>query len=118
MEVYELDLNLPTKRPQFLLGPVCLDWLAKASQRPGKALAIAIILLHTGRVTGNPNWVKLKPSLLGKFGIHRNAGYRAIKQMEMAGLIEVKQRKRGAAVIVSLVNHVPQGMSWMKGVEL
>jgi hypothetical protein len=118
MEVYELELDLPTHRPQFLLGPVCLDWLAKASKRPGKALAVAIILIHIGRITGNPNWVKLKPSLLKKFGVHRNAGYRAIEQIEQAGLIEVKQRKRGAAVVVSLVNPVPRGMTWVKGVEL
>jgi hypothetical protein len=114
MDVYEIEFNLPTHRPQFLLGPVCLDWLAKASMRPGKAIAVAIILLHTGRITGNPNWVKLKPSLLSKFGIHRNTGYRAIEQLEKAGLIEIKQRKRGASVVVALVNHVPRGMSWAR----
>ena len=112
MDIYELELNLPCNRPQFFFGPVCLKWLSKASQQPGKALNVGIILLHIGRITGNPNWVRLKPLLLKKFGIHRNAGYRAVISLEKAGLINVKQRKRGAAVIVSLEKHIPHGMSW------
>lgn len=114
MDCYELDLKLPNDRPQFLFGPVCLNWLAKTSKIPGKALHVAIVLLHTGRVTGNPSWVKVKPSLLKKFGVHRNSAYRAIEAMELAGLIRVKQRRQGSAAIVSLEKHIPHGMSWSK----
>lgn len=112
MDIYELELNLPNDRPQFFCGPVCLNWLSKASKLPGKALNVGIILLHMGRVTGNPNWVRLKPSLLKKFGVHRNSAYRAVIALEQAGLIEIKKRQRGAAAIVALVKHIPRGMSW------
>jgi hypothetical protein len=84
----------------FLKGPVDWNWLAAAARLPGRALHVAIAIAYQDgfEETGK---VKLKPSVCAELGIERHSAYRALKQLEKAGLVKVV-RKQGAAPIVTV----------------
>jgi predicted transcriptional regulator len=63
-------------------------------------LAIIISYLNGFEETGQ---VKLRPGVQKEFGINRHAAYRALKQLEEAGLIAV-QRARGSAAEVTILD--------------
>lgn len=100
-------------RELYFLGPINLEWLMKASKCSGRSLAVALTLLHEGRIRFTSR-VKVKPSLLRKFGVDRFAQYRGLKALERAGLIKVEESKRGMAPIIELVGQIPPGKSWSK----
>lgn len=102
--------QLPEK---FFTGPIRLSWLQRASQLGGKALNLGIALLFEARVSKRMN-IKARPSLLRSFGVERHAGYRALKSLEIAGLVKVVTRRRGTAAEVTLIKHVPASMTWEK----
>jgi DNA-binding transcriptional ArsR family regulator len=83
-----------------LKGPIPLDWLSAAARLPGKSLHVGIALwflggLQKSRVVSLSNIASLR------FGLDRNAKYRALAWLEEAGLVSV-ERKLGRAPIVSL----------------
>jgi hypothetical protein len=94
--------NLRPKRikGRFLRGPVDWDWLITAARLPGRALhlAVAISYLDGFKRSGT---VKLRPSVVRELGMDRHASYRALKQLEDAGLLSVV-RARGKAPAVTM----------------
>jgi len=90
----------PRRGEHFLKGPIPLDWLSAAARLPGKSLHVGIALwfmggLQKSRVVPLSNITSLR------FGLDRNAKYRALAWLEEAGLIAV-ERKLGRAPIVTL----------------
>jgi hypothetical protein len=78
----------PLRHRRFLKGPIPWDWLEKAAQLPGKALAVGMALwLWAGMKRSRR--LSLSISSLSAMGVKRNAGYRAMNELERAGLISV-----------------------------
>lgn len=86
---------------RFLRGPVPMDWLKQAAKLPGRALhaGVALWFLDGFQQTGT---VQARPSVLRDLGLDRHASYRALRELEKAGLVSVV-RKRGAAAMVTLL---------------
>ncbi len=83
--------KVPRQLHPFLRGPVPLWWLVRAAALPGKALAVGIALWYRKGVTDRdvvrPSW-----KLWDRFGVGRHAAYRALSNLEAAGLIAVERQ--------------------------
>jgi hypothetical protein len=91
----------PRSGERFLKGPIPLDWLSAAACLPGKSLHVGIALwfmggLHKSRVVPLSNMAGLR------FGLDRNAKYRALEWLEQASLVSV-ERKLGRAPVVTIL---------------
>lgn len=86
---------------KFLRGPVPLDWLQQAACLPGRALHVGVALWFLDGFE-QAGTVQARPSVLREFGMDRHASYRALRQLENAGLVSVL-RMRGAAPMVTLL---------------
>jgi hypothetical protein len=85
---------------KFLRGPIDWFWLTTAARLPGSALhvAVAIHFLNGFEQTGT---VKLKPSVWRQLGLKRHTVYRAVDELEAAGLISA-ERKKGCSPTITL----------------
>ena len=88
---------------EFLKGPIPLDWLGCAAKLSGKApLATALaIMFEVGRRRSKE--ITLTSAILERFGVNRKAKYRALIQLEKAGLISVIRLPRRNPVVSVLV---------------
>ena len=86
----------------FVKGPIPLDWLEQAARLPGKALATGLAVWFVVGLTGS-NTVKLKRKTLNRFGIARQAFYRALEQLERAGLIAVERKLGQSPKITTII---------------
>ena len=78
-----------------------MAWLEVAAQLPGKSLHLAVVLLHLAAVNQSDR-VILSNRACQKFGLDRNAKYRALSSLEGAGLVRV-QRNLGRSPLVEIV---------------
>jgi hypothetical protein len=83
------------------------DWLEQAARLPGKCmhLAVALQLMATDQQTG---CVELGNVACERFGLNRNAKYRALLSLEDARLVIVK-RKRGRSPLVTILDDTNTG---------
>ena len=86
----------------FLKGPVPLQWLEVAARLPGKSLHAGIALWFAAGLMKSAA-VPLSNISGLRFGIDRNAKYRALDWLEGAGLSRV-ERKLGRAPIITLLD--------------
>ena len=91
----------PRPGEHFLKGPVPLPWLEKAARLPGKSLHAGIALWYAAGLLRSAA-VPLSNISGLRFGLDRNAKYRALDWLEDAGLIAV-ERKLGRAPVVTIV---------------
>ncbi|MCP4780425.1 MAG: hypothetical protein GY877_06645 [Hyphomicrobium sp.] len=84
-----------------LMSLVLLDWLMIAAQLPGKFLHLGVALWAIGQMH-NSRAVPLSNITSLRFGLDRNAKYRALAWLEEAGLISV-ERKAGHAPLVTIL---------------
>lgn len=89
------------KGEHFLKGPVPLRWLQAAAVLPGKSLHAGVALWYVAGLTRSTD-VPLSNVAGDKFGLDRNAKYRALAWLEGAGLIRV-ERKLGRAPVVTIL---------------
>ena len=78
------------------------DWLERAARLPGKSMHVAVVLLRISTVE-QTHRVVLSNLACERFGLNRNAKYRALRSLESAGLISVK-RKLGRSPIVMILS--------------
>ena len=99
-----------TPRPQparqrqiapFVKGPIPLHWVAHAARLSGKAMQVGVMLWYRCGLTQSLT-TTLPTALLQLFDIDRHAVYRALTQLENAGLITVS-RYIGRKPIVTIV---------------
>lgn len=80
--------KIPRQLLPFIRGPIPLWWVTTAATLPGKALAVGLALWYRKGLTKSdmvrPSW-----KLWAKFGIGRQAAYRALRHLETAGLVTV-----------------------------
>ncbi len=89
----------------FLRGPVTWAWIERAAVLPGKALHVALVVqLLVGMC--KEKRVRLGPKYLKQMGVSRHAGYRALAELEKAGLVSVN-RCRGKSPEVTAVDGAP-----------
>jgi hypothetical protein len=73
-----------------------------AAKLPGRALHAGITIWYATSLSGSPA-VPLSNVLCLRFGLDRNAKYRALHSLEVAGLVAVK-RMRGRSPLVTILN--------------
>ena len=95
----------PRKGEYFLKGPVPLPWLETAARLPGKSLHAGIALWYAAGLMRSAS-VPLSNISGVRFGLDRNAKYRALGWLESAGLIAV-ERKLGRAPVVTILHPEP-----------
>lgn len=90
------------QRGKFLKGPIPLEWLNKAANLPGKSLHVALALRFWAGIKKTQT-VVLSNIALNSFGITRYSKKRALKNLELAGLVIV-ERHTGRAPIVTILD--------------
>jgi hypothetical protein len=96
----ELFVKAKNAKEDFM-SLVLLDWLMAAAQLPGKSLHVGVALWALGELQ-NSRAVALTNITSLRFGLDRNAKYRALAWLERAGLISV-ERKAGHAPLVTIL---------------
>jgi hypothetical protein len=89
----------------FLKGPIPLPWLEVAATLPGKSLHAAVALWYAAGLTKSAS-IPLSNIAGLRFGLDRNAKYRALAWLERAGLVRV-ERKLGRAPVVTILAYEP-----------
>lgn len=88
---------------QFLRGPISMAWLERAAKLKGKApLAIALVLQFESGRQNEAKSVKLTNDLAKKLNVSRKSKYTALKALEEAGLISVKQEIKKSPIVTIL----------------
>ena len=83
-----------------------LGWLETASSLPGRSLHAGIAIWHAAGLTRSRS-VALSNVAGLRFGLDRNAKYRALNWLEGAGLIKVERKLGRAPLITILDREVP-----------
>ncbi len=89
--------------PRFLRGPIPLAWLAAAGRLPTRALHVAVALAFLAGVSKTRVELKVSPKLMSDFGLDRFARYRALRDLEEAGLVTVVSQAPGRCPLVTLL---------------
>lgn len=108
---YGADGLRETKQTErFLKGPIAMRWLNTAACLGGKALHVAVHLAHLfGMVEvrgAGPQPILLNLSRLKQISVNRDAGSRALRKLEDAGLVQV-ERHSGRCPRVTIVGIRP-----------
>lgn len=85
----------------FLKGPVPLPWLEAAAKLPGRSLHSGIAIWYAASLTRSQS-VPLGNVAGDRFGLDRNAKYRALAWLERAVLVRV-ERKLGRSPVVTIL---------------
>ena len=86
---------------RFTKGPGPLTWLECAAGLPGRSVHVALALWHEAERSGS-RCVALSNTVCLRFHVERNAKYRALRSLELAGLVVV-ERRRGRSPRVTLL---------------
>jgi len=87
---------------RFLGGAVPLPWLKAAARLPGKSLHVGMVLWYAAGLSGSAS-VHLSNTLCLRFGLDRNAKYRALRSLGDAKLVAVRP-KRGRSPLVTILD--------------
>ena len=99
------DFEQPRPRPlrrrdrRFIRGPIPLDWILRASGLSPSALKVALIIFYVRGIRGSRS-VAITRHLLERFSLSKRSAYRALDEMESAGLLSV-ERRSGRSSLVS-----------------
>ena len=85
---------------KFLRGPIDWPWLTAAARLPGSALHVALAI-HFQNGFEQTGKVKLSPSVWRELGLKRHTVYRAVDELEEAGLVTVV-RKQGCSPTITI----------------
>jgi hypothetical protein len=97
------------RRGKFVRGPIPLDWLRRAAELPGKALAVGVALWFL-RGCRKRTTVKLTRRTLDRLGVGRKPGYRGLQALEKAGLVRVR-RQQGKSPVVTICDTIAPATS-------
>ena len=100
----EAEAGLPDGLARGWVG-FSLEWFEWVSSRDKiPAWVIVILLLHRKRLVTGSRVVSLSNAELERFGVTRQAKYRALTRLERAGLLTIQPRRAGKTTEVSLSN--------------
>src|SRR5262249_18028139 len=86
------DASSDDARNRYLNGPVPLSWLKAAARLPGRSLHVGLVLWYAARLSGSAD-VHLSNTLCLRFGLDRNAKYRALRALGDARLVTVRNTR-------------------------
>jgi len=89
---------------RFIKGPISLAWITRASKISSRAMSMGVLLWYWYGLTGSLT-VRVSTKRLNEFGISRRTCFRALKDLEDAGLVHV-DRKHGRAPLVRILINV------------
>ena len=77
----------------FLKGPIPLDWLCVASRRCGRGsgFTVGIIIWYLCGLSKSRACIRLKGSVVRRFGLTRYACYRGLADLEKALLVSIER---------------------------
>jgi hypothetical protein len=108
---YAARSRLPARQKQHrgwrIQGPFPWELWCVVARLPGKSLAIWQLVHHRSKLSGQL-WVTLPHELLIEAGISQDAKDRALKALELHGLIRV-DRRRGHPTKIAVVLIEPDG---------
>ena len=90
------------RRKGHFVYRIPLDWMAAAAELPGRCVPVGLLLWYRYGLTKNRT-VKVTRTLLSKMRVNKDAGRRAINQLEAAGLVTV-DRGRGRSSLVTIID--------------
>lgn len=93
-----------TKLKKFIAGPIPLNWITGAAGVRGKTLHVALALQYLAGLNRSRT-VVLSHATLQLFGVSRQAGNRALFQLEEIELISVN-RHVGRSPVVTILDVV------------
>jgi hypothetical protein len=93
-----------TRLKKFIKGPIPLAWITKAAGVEGKTLHVALALYYLAGLNRSRT-VVLSHATLQLFGVSRQAGNRALHQLEEMELISV-DRHVGRSPVVTILDVV------------
>jgi len=96
------DASGDDERKRYLNGPLPLSWLEAAARLPGRSLHVGMVLWYAAGLSGSAE-VHLSNTLCLRFGLDRNAKYRALRALGDARLVMVRN-KRGRSPLVTLLD--------------
>jgi hypothetical protein len=88
---------------RFFDGSVPLAWLVIAAKLPARSLHVGMVVWYAAGVSGSAS-VHLSNTLCLRFGLDRNAKYRGLRSLELAGLVAVKRRRGRSPLVTILVS--------------
>ena len=99
----ELKRKVKVRKPRnwFLKGPIPGEWLSRACRLSRGALRVSLALWYLVGVERTIE-VKLTCRVLEQFDVGRHTAYRALKELESAGLVTVV-RHSGRCPVVFVV---------------
>lgn len=89
----------------FLKGPIPWDWIARASELPGQALAVGLCIWFRSGIEKSAT-VRLGRKWPSELGVERDAARRGLRRLELAGLVSVSRRV-GCAPLVTIISAPP-----------
>ena len=90
--------KIKKRREQFIMVPCAwIEKLAKSRSANTYRVALNLLYLHW-KDNGDP--IKLANGMLAMSGVTRFSKWRALRQLERAGLIKIERRPRRSPVIV------------------
>jgi hypothetical protein len=94
------------KGEPFIWGPLPFAWFTAASNQPGRALAVGLLLWWQAGIKKSST-VLWRPSAAESWGLNYQAAYRGLAALEAAGLVSV-ERHPGRCPIVTILEVIPQ----------
>jgi len=86
----------------FLKGPIPWCWLATAASLPGRCLHVGLAIWHLHWLQRRPK-IRLSNAILQELGVDKHAKGRALKRLEVAGLIAI-ERHAGSSPLILLLD--------------
>ena len=108
----QIRINLPkpvSKRlprhelgEEFLKGPIPANWLKRAACLPGQAISLGLAVWFIAGIR-KTRTVALSLRKQSEWGLTRFSAYRALKELERAGLVKA-ERRPGSSIAITLLD--------------
>ena len=95
-------------RGKFIRGPLDVSWVVQASQLGVKALLVGLALWHIRGLRRADTFI-VSNIMVQDWGILPDAKRRALRKLEVAGLIRVEQRRKLSPLVTVLARNVVDG---------
>lgn len=100
-ESWENSQQSTKKLGRFIRGPIPLCWIQRAATLPRCGLMVALAIAFC-RGLEKSNSFRLCPARLRELHVTRSSAARGVAALEAAGLIQVKERKPGHALVIEV----------------
>jgi hypothetical protein len=91
-----------SKHVRYLKGPVPLSWLQRALDLPGKSINVGLAIWFKAGTHESRTGITVSNELVEAFGADRHAKYRALVQLEHAGLVKIHRAGKCAPRVTLL----------------